>query len=134
MPMSTHFHFCNVLESGGSRPRKIGSVRVPWPIGRALVFAMLLLFGVGMSSCGEGDGALTTLPPIRTTTTTSSTTTTTAAPQPRFYVIQRGETLSIIAERFGVTVASIVDLNGITNPDRVEAGVTIEIPIKRSVP
>jgi LysM repeat protein len=96
-----------------------------------LVMILALLFaGMGLSACGREDGALTTLPPIRTTTTTSSTTTTTAPAQPRYYVIQRGETLSIIAERFGVTVAAIVDLNKITNPDRIEAGVTIEIPAK----
>jgi LysM repeat protein len=106
---------------------------IPHPA-RRLMFVALALVGWGVSSCGQGDGVLDTLPPIRSTTTTSSTTTTAAPSEPRYYVIQRGETLSIIAERFGVTVAAIVDLNEITNPDRIEAGVTIEIPNKANVP
>ena len=36
--------------------------------------------------------------------------------------------LQIIAASFGVTVQSIVDLNGLANPDAIQAGQTIEIP------
>jgi LysM repeat protein len=121
-------HFGAACSLGGDTARARGTVV------RATMLAGLVLLGIGLSSCGREDGALSTLPPIQTTTTTSSTTTTTVAQQTRFYVIQMGETLSIIAERFGVTVASIVDLNGITNPDRIEAGVTIEIPNTVRVP
>jgi LysM repeat protein len=42
--------------------------------------------------------------------------------------------LSVIAERFGVSVAAIVDLNEISNPDRIDAGVTIRIPVRDQVP
>jgi LysM repeat protein len=117
-----------------TEPRATGSEPAHGLMLRLATILALVFAGMGLSSCGREDGALTTLPPIRTTTTTSSTTTTTAAAQPRYYVIQRGETLSIIAERFGVTVAAIVDLNKITNPDRIEAGVTIEIPTTAAVP
>ena len=93
-----------------------------------------LLSVFGLAGCGDSDDALTTLPPIRTTTTTSSTTTTTLPFERRFHEVQGGETLSVIAERYGVSVAAIVDLNNITNPDRIEAGVTLEIPDQARVP
>jgi LysM repeat protein len=38
------------------------------------------------------------------------------------YVVRTGDTLSSIARRNGTTVDRLVALNGITNPDRVQAG------------
>lgn len=87
-----------------------------------------------MTACGEDDGAFTTLPPIRSTTTTTTTTTTTQPQAQRTHVVQRGETLSVIAEKYGVSVAAIVDANRITDPDRIEAGVTLQIPPRAVVP
>lgn len=46
----------------------------------------------------------------------------------RTYTIQPGDTLSGIASRYGTTVAAIVKLNNIQNPDRIYAGKTIRIP------
>ena len=69
-----------------------------------------------------------TLPPIRTTIAVTTTTSTTVPPGQRFYVIKGGDTLGTIATGFGVTVQSIVDLNGLANPDDIQAGQTIEIP------
>lgn len=43
------------------------------------------------------------------------------------YRITYGDTLSGIARKFGTTVQSIVDLNGIHNPNRIYAGTTIRI-------
>jgi LysM repeat protein len=123
MPFTT-FPPLDGLTGTGARP---GRVRI------ALCVVGLLL-GFGLAGCGESDGALTTLPPIRSTTTTSSTTTTTLPFERRFHEVQSGETLSVIAERYGVSVAAIVDLNNITNPDRIEAGVTLEIPDRARVP
>jgi LysM repeat protein len=78
-------------------------------------------------ACGTTDQASRdTLPPIRTTT--STTTTSTTIPNDRFYTIERGDTLAVIAARFQVTVESIVELNGLSNPDDIQAGQTIEIP------
>jgi LysM repeat protein len=80
-----------------------------------------------VAACGTTDEASRqTLPPIRTTTSTTSTTTT--IPNDRFYTIQRGDTLAVIAAKFRVTIESIVDLNGLPNPDAIQAGQTIEIP------
>lgn len=61
-------------------------------------------------------------------TTTSSTTSTSTISQDRFYTIQRGDTLAVIAAKFEVTMQSIIDLNKIENPDAIAAGQVIEIP------
>lgn len=101
---------------------------------RLILVVALGVLGFGLLGCGESDEALTTLPPIRSTTTSSSTTTTTEAAQRQIHEVQSGETLSVIAERYGVSVAAIVDLNQITDPDRIEAGVTLQIPVRAPVP
>jgi len=45
------------------------------------------------------------------------------------HVVQPGESLFIIAERYGVTVALIVEANQIENPDLIQAGQVLIIPI-----
>jgi LysM repeat protein len=40
-------------------------------------------------------------------------------------VIQPGDTLSGIAQRSGTTVESLVEINGITNPNLILAGETL---------
>ncbi len=67
-----------------------------------------------------------TLPPLETTTTT--TTTTTTVPSERFYTVQPGDILAIIASERGVTVEAIVELNGLASPDEIRAGDVLEIP------
>ncbi|TVR23415.1 MAG: LysM peptidoglycan-binding domain-containing protein [Anaerolineaceae bacterium] len=44
------------------------------------------------------------------------------------YTIQRGETLAVIANRFGVDWRVVAQMNGIYNPDNVQAGQQIVIP------
>jgi len=44
------------------------------------------------------------------------------------HVVQWGETLSIIAGRYGVTVNAIVSANGISNPNYIYAGQSLVIP------
>ena len=84
---------------------------------------------VAVAGCGTTDKASReTLPPIRTTIAVTTSTSTTVPPGQRFYVIKGGDTLGTIATGFGVTVQSIVDLNGLANPDDIQAGQTIEIP------
>ncbi len=52
-----------------------------------------------------------------------------AAPQGwMLYSIQRGDTLSVIARRYGTTLAALTAANCIENPDRVRAGQTIYVP------
>ena len=102
------------------RPRLSGAVLASLPVALALV----------AGACGTTDKASSEpLPPIRTTTTTSTIPGTTLPEGVRqFYTIKSGDTLASIAGATGVTVQSIIELNGIDNPDAIQAGQTIEIP------
>jgi membrane-bound lytic murein transglycosylase D len=51
-------------------------------------------------------------------------------PDPMEYVIRRGETLTHVARRFGVSVAAIQDANGGLNPRRIQAGQRIRVPVE----
>jgi LysM repeat protein/predicted chitinase len=48
--------------------------------------------------------------------------------EPTTYVVQRGDTLSRIASAFGVSLASLIEANGIRDPNRIQAGATLVIP------
>jgi len=86
-----------------------------------------LVVSLGLAACGTTDEASRmTLPPLETTTTT--TTTTTTIPRERFYTVQRGDILAVIANARGVTVESIVELNDLASPDAIQAGQILEIP------
>lgn len=47
--------------------------------------------------------------------------------QNNYYTVQRGDTLSGIARRYGVTVQYLVNLNGITNPNLIYPGQLIKV-------
>ncbi len=47
--------------------------------------------------------------------------------QNNFYTVQRGDTLSSIARRYGVTVRYLVNLNGIANPNLIYIGQILRI-------
>ncbi len=95
-----------------------------------LAAALPVAFAVVGSACGAIDeAAREPLPSIRTTTSTTTIPGTTLPEGTRiFYTIKRGDTLASIAAATGVTVQSIIELNNITDPDSIPAGVTIEIP------
>jgi LysM repeat protein len=80
------------------------------------------------SACTEEDPqAEATLPPIITTTSTS----TTLAPLPtipRFYEVQPGDTLTRIAETYGLPIESIMAANGITDQNNIQAGQLLHLP------
>jgi LysM repeat protein len=94
--------------------------------------ALVTIVAVGAlasAACGTTDpAAQERLPPIRTTIATTTTTTTTMPPGDVVYVVQAGDALSRIAERFGVTVEAIVDRNALASPDAIQAGQRLEIP------
>ena len=59
----------------------------------------------------------------------------TPQPQPTItYRIRPGDTLGGIAARYGTTVATLAQLNGIADPNRIYAGQVIRIPVKSSDP
>jgi LysM repeat protein len=46
----------------------------------------------------------------------------------RTYVVQRGDILKQIAARYGVSMASIIAINNIPNPDSLQVGQVLNIP------
>jgi LysM repeat protein len=44
------------------------------------------------------------------------------------YTIQRGDTLSALSRRFGVSVADLVAANGLADPNHIRYGATLQIP------
>jgi|FLYL01.1.fsa_nt_gi LysM repeat protein len=44
------------------------------------------------------------------------------------YVVQPGDTVSAIAQRFGITVEALSAANGLADPDLIVAGQTLEVP------
>jgi LysM repeat protein len=49
-------------------------------------------------------------------------------PQPVTYVVQAGDTLALIAQRFGTTVQAIQAANGIADPNEILIGTVLVIP------
>jgi LysM repeat protein len=66
--------------------------------------------------------------PVITLAPTTAPAQPTTAPETITYQVQVGDTLSGIAARFNTTVASLAQLNGIVNPDRILLGQTLRIP------
>ena len=46
----------------------------------------------------------------------------------RSYTVQRGDSLSTVARRFGVSVADLVTANGLADPNHIRYGATLTIP------
>jgi len=112
-------------DGGSARKRpSIDGVRGTRLTALAAFFIALPVVG---AACGDGEGARSTLPPIETTTTTTSTIATTTT-YPEFYTIQPGETLGVIALKFGTTVEVLVEINGIRNRNDVQAGQKLKLP------
>ena len=92
----------------------------------ASIALTMLLAGCGdntPSTVGQGP----TLPPIVTTapvvvTVVVSTT------LPEYYEVQRGDTLTEIAVAFGLPVQAIMQLNGMTDPNAIQAGQILQLP------
>ena len=101
------------------------------------VLAVVAALAVGVAgallvrSCNddESESASPVLPPLSSTTTTTTTTTpTTTVPVLRTYEIRPGDSLFSIAQLFGVSIDLLAELNGIDDPDRIEAGQILQLP------
>jgi len=142
------------LAGGANLPRG----RVLQVVGALIVVAAVVTFaaarwpfgsgGTGAASASPGPVATASptpnpqaTPSTRPTAspTASPTPTATRTPRPtrtpkptatatRTYTVQRGDTLSAIAARFGTTVKAIADLNGITDPSVIRVGQVLKIP------
>lgn len=84
----------------------------------------------GTTRLGDGYAPL----PTATATPSPTPKPTTPVPNPtptpalRQHVVEKGETLTEIAERYGTTVEAIVALNGIKDPNLIFAGTVLKIP------
>ena len=47
------------------------------------------------------------------------------------YVVAPGDTLRAIAKRHGITEKSLMEANGITDPDKIAAGKALTIPVRQ---
>jgi LysM repeat protein len=89
--------------------------------------AVAALLPLGAAACGDDSSSADTLPPLITTTTSTTippTTTTIVT----LYEVKSGDSLSKIAEKFGIDQAALMMLNGISNPDHIEAGQVLKLP------
>lgn len=57
-----------------------------------------------------------------------------ASPTPVLYTVQRGDYLSLIAAEHGVTVEALIAANEITNPNVIEVGQVLTIPLPEATP
>jgi LysM repeat protein len=89
---------------------------------------------VGLAGCPDDDieRSDATLPPILTTTSTTTIPPSTTRPQ-RFYEVQEGDTLTEIADTFGVPILSIMRLNAIRDQNAIYAGQLLELPNPASI-
>lgn len=53
---------------------------------------------------------------------------------PNTYVVQRGDTLAIIAQKYGVSIDALIKANNITDPNNILVGQTLTIPQGEAVP
>ena len=103
------------------------SLRVPSLAATTLVSLVLIACG------GSGDPiptatlapALPTQPPLLESPTPAPTEQVNGAQE---YTVQPGDTLSGIADQFGVTTDAIIAANGIADPDLIQPGDTLTIP------
>lgn len=90
--------------------------------GRVAVLTAALLLSAACGGDDDASGDTTS------TTTTAVAPTTAPAPAVTTYEVQRGDTLSAIAQRFGTTVDALVAANGLADPDVLAVGQVLAIP------
>lgn len=89
------------------------------------VFVFLAIIS-GLLTDGGSSGPNDSNP--QNSTTVVATTTTVAAGELRKYVVQPGESLFAIAQKFNLSAPALVEINNIKNPDRVSAGTELVLP------
>lgn len=104
-------------------------------LGAAVASGVLVAMAGGMSACGDDDAGSPqdTLPPILTLPTTVPTTVGPSTTAPRYYEVQRGDTLFNIADAFSLPIPAIMELNGIEDQNDIQAGQILELPSRSIV-
>jgi LysM repeat protein len=113
--------------------RRLSAVRAPRTAWWALAAVAAVIGGAACSGGDDGGGAVT-LPPIATTSTIAPSTTVNLLDQDRFVVIEQGDNLSSIAQRYQVSQDDLMALNGITDPNAVFLGQVLELPAGAVLP
>ena len=108
--------------------RELARFAAPAAFLLALTIAALLVHA-GLSGGGESDRATTStrLVTERVTTTKAETTTKKSRPAKRFYTIQSGDTLDIVAARVGTTTERLLALNPGIDPHALTVGQRVRI-------
>ena len=107
--------------------------------GAPALLAILLAF---TSACGRADDAaidstVSTLDGETVATpapTVLAEQVTSAPPAEITYVIQSGDSLSVVAQRFGVSLQELADFNAISDPNSIKEGQELRIPPVLSSP
>lgn len=89
------------------------------------IFAFLAVISSLLTDGSGGANSVGSKGSAKTTTTSGVTTTTGPL---RTYVVQPGETLFRIAQRFNLSAPALVEVNKIKDPDRVPAGTQLLLP------
>ena len=104
-------------------------------IRRATVVVAVVAAGAGLAGCGRSapeEGATTLEASISPSTSAVITTLPpTTEPPPSTtpeYIVQEGDSLSIIAQRFGVSTEDLANFNGIEDANDIQVGQTLTIP------
>ncbi len=99
------------------------------PMRRLVVLPLAALVLATAVACGSSDdGAIETLPPLRTTSTLATTSTTTD-PRDVVYIVQSGDSVSEIARSYQVTARMIVEFNDLPdNGETIQPGQELLIP------
>jgi hypothetical protein len=144
----------NVSLTAPPRRRSRARAVLPWVLGAAVVLTfavaggLLTAYFVANMRAVPPPAALLTptpsLPPIATPSPSATPVATESPAQPRrtptappvvtpeptpfVHVVQRGESLSYIANLYGVSVGDILALNNIKNPNRIAVGMELLIP------
>lgn len=100
--------------------------RLQWSLAAGMV--VFTAAAVVSSSLGGDDGSTaTTTTSTSTSTTVPASTTTTSAP-PSEYKVMPGESVFSIAQKFNLDMQEIIDINGLDDPDKVNAGDVLKLP------
>jgi LysM repeat protein len=96
--------------------------RLQWSL---LVISVLSgIIAVMLSRHDNGES----IPAVTTVESTIPQTTTTVYQEPKYYTVEPGDSLFGIAEKFELNMAELMNINGITDPDRVDAGQQLKLP------
>jgi len=90
-----------------------------------------ILAGCGRSAPEEVAGPLeASLEPSSTVAVVTTLPVTTVPPPTTTpeYIVQQGDSLSVIAQRFGVSTEDLANFNGIEDSDTIKVGQTLTIP------